>query len=173
MKNRFSGFWKTFWKKGDFFTRLSLVVMGSGCFRFGQIVKGLLYLGAEALYFWFFFGFGWKYLSHFNTLGRKYAAAGLGRGQPDLPAGARRQFHAHPALQRADAGRDRHFSLCVVSEPEKHGQASPPPGGRQARSILPGGRKDPAGRAFPRDAAGCAHDDAASFYRPAHRLSWC
>ena len=69
MKNRFSGFWKTFWKKGDFFTRLSLVVMGSGCFRFGQIVKGLLYLGAEALYFWFFFGFGWKYLSHFGTLG--------------------------------------------------------------------------------------------------------
>ena len=47
MKNRFSGFWKTFWKKGDFFTRLSLLVMGSGCFRFGQIVKGLLYLGAE------------------------------------------------------------------------------------------------------------------------------
>ena len=41
MKNRFSGFWKTFWKKGDFFTRLSLVVMGSGCFRFGQIVKGM------------------------------------------------------------------------------------------------------------------------------------
>lgn len=69
MKNRFSGFWKTFWKKGDFFTRLSLVVMGSGCFRFGQIVKGLLYLGAEALYFWFFLGFGWKYLSHFGTLG--------------------------------------------------------------------------------------------------------
>ena len=69
MKNRFSGFWKTFWKKGDFFTRLSLVVMGSGCFRFGQLGNGLLYLGAEALYFWFFFGFGWKYLSHFGTLG--------------------------------------------------------------------------------------------------------
>ena len=69
MKKRFGGFWKTFWKKGDFFTRLSLVVMGSGCFRFGQIGKGLLYLGAEALYFWFFFGFGWKYLSDFNTLG--------------------------------------------------------------------------------------------------------
>ena len=49
MKNRFSGFWKTFWKKGDFFTRLSLVVMGSGCFRFGQLGNGLLYLGAEAL----------------------------------------------------------------------------------------------------------------------------
>ena len=69
MKNRFCGFWKTFWKKGDCFTRLSLAVMGSGCLRFGQIAKGLLYLGAEALYFWFFLGFGWKYLSHFGTLG--------------------------------------------------------------------------------------------------------
>lgn len=43
--------------------------MGSGCFRWGQIAKGFLYLLAEALYFLFFFGFGWKYLSHFHTLG--------------------------------------------------------------------------------------------------------
>lgn len=62
--------WRSaFWKDGDFLTHLSLIVMGSGCLRFRQFAKGLLYLGAEVLYFLFFFGFGVKYLSHFNTLG--------------------------------------------------------------------------------------------------------
>lgn len=50
-------------------TWLSLVVMGSGCFRFRQFGKGLLYLLSELAFFRFFFGFGWKYLSHFGTLG--------------------------------------------------------------------------------------------------------
>ena len=50
-------------------TYLSLVVMGSGCFRFRQFGKGLLYLLSELAFFRFFFGFGWKYLSHFGTLG--------------------------------------------------------------------------------------------------------
>ena len=50
-------------------TWLSLVVMGSGCFRFRQFGKGLLYLLAELSFFRFFFGFGWRYLSHFDTLG--------------------------------------------------------------------------------------------------------
>ena len=50
-------------------TWLSLVVMGSGCFRFRQFGKGLLYLLSELAFFRFFFGFGWKYLSHFRTLG--------------------------------------------------------------------------------------------------------
>ena len=43
--------------------------MGSGCFRFRQFGKGLLYLLSELAFFRFFFGFGWKYLSHFGTLG--------------------------------------------------------------------------------------------------------
>lgn len=43
--------------------------MGSGCFRFRQFGKGLLYLLSELAFFRFFFGFGWKYLSHFDTLG--------------------------------------------------------------------------------------------------------
>ena len=43
--------------------------MGLGCLKRGQVVKGLLYLAAEALFFLFFFGFGWKYLRHFLTLG--------------------------------------------------------------------------------------------------------
>lgn len=50
-------------------TWLSLAVMGSGCFRFRQFGKGLLYLLSELAFFRFFFGFGWKYLSHFGTLG--------------------------------------------------------------------------------------------------------
>ena len=43
--------------------------MGSGCFRFRQFGKGILYLLSELAFFRFFFGFGWKYLSHFGTLG--------------------------------------------------------------------------------------------------------
>lgn len=50
-------------------TWLSLVIMGSGCVRFRQFGKGLLYLLSELAFFRFFFGFGWKYLSHFRTLG--------------------------------------------------------------------------------------------------------
>ncbi len=50
-------------------TWLSVLVMGSGCFRFCQFGKGLLYLLSELAFFRFFFGFGWKYLSHFGTLG--------------------------------------------------------------------------------------------------------
>ena len=54
---------------GNGWTRLSALVMGAGCLRHGQIVKGLLYLGFEVLYALFFFGFGWPYLRLFPTLG--------------------------------------------------------------------------------------------------------
>ncbi len=50
-------------------TWLSVLVMGSGCVRFRQFGKGFLYLLSELAFFRFFFGFGWKYLSHFGTLG--------------------------------------------------------------------------------------------------------
>ena len=63
---------KRFWKEfvqGDVWVKGSCVIMGLGCLKRGQVVKGLLYLAAEALFFLFFFGFGWKYLRHFLTLG--------------------------------------------------------------------------------------------------------
>ena len=56
-------FQEDIWVKGSCF------VMGLGCLKRGQIMKGLLYLAAEILFFLFFFGFGWKYLSHILTLG--------------------------------------------------------------------------------------------------------
>lgn len=43
--------------------------MGAGCFRYGQWVKGMLYLALEGMFFLFFFGFGWPYLRLFPTLG--------------------------------------------------------------------------------------------------------
>ena len=60
--------WKDF-ARGDLWVKGSCLVMGLGCLKRGQIVKGLCYLTAEVLYFLFFFGFGWKYLSRFLTLG--------------------------------------------------------------------------------------------------------
>ena len=63
-------FWlQAFRKSKHPLTWLSLLVMGSDCFRFRQFGKGLLYLLSELAFFRFFFGFGWKYLSHFDTLG--------------------------------------------------------------------------------------------------------
>ena len=61
-------FWKEF-AEGDIWVKGSCLVMGLGCMKRKQFVKGLLYLAAEVLFFLFFFGFGWKYLSHFLTLG--------------------------------------------------------------------------------------------------------
>ena len=61
-------FWKEF-AEGDIWVKGSCLVMGLGCMKRKQFVKGLLYLVAEGLFFLFFFGFGWKYLSHFLTLG--------------------------------------------------------------------------------------------------------
>ncbi len=61
-------FWKEF-AQGDIWVKGSCLVMGLGCIKRGQIVKGLMYLAAEVLFFLFFFGFGWKYLSHILTLG--------------------------------------------------------------------------------------------------------
>ena len=57
------------WIQGDIWVKGSCLVMGLGCLKRGQIMKGLLYLAAEILFFLFFFGFGWKYLSHILTLG--------------------------------------------------------------------------------------------------------
>lgn len=56
-------------RHGNGWTRLSALLMGAGCFRYGQWVKGMLYLALEGLLFLFFFGFGWPYLRLFPTLG--------------------------------------------------------------------------------------------------------
>lgn len=56
-------------RQGDIWVKGSCLIMGLGCIKRKQIVKGLLYLAAEALFFLFFFGFGWNYLQHFLTLG--------------------------------------------------------------------------------------------------------
>lgn len=56
-------------RHGNGWTRLSALLMGAGCFRYGQWVKGMLYLALEGLFFLFFFGFGWPYLRLFPTLG--------------------------------------------------------------------------------------------------------
>ena len=55
--------------QGDIWVKGSCLVMGLGCLKRGQIMKGLLYFATEILFFLFFFGFGWKYLSHILTLG--------------------------------------------------------------------------------------------------------
>lgn len=60
---------RAFFHSGDARTLLSVFVMGSGCMRFRQFTKGILYLLSEIGFFLFFFGFGWRYLSHFSTLG--------------------------------------------------------------------------------------------------------
>lgn len=55
--------------QGDVWVKGSCLIMGLGCLKRRQILKGLLYLAAEILFFLFFFGFGWKYLSYILTLG--------------------------------------------------------------------------------------------------------
>ena len=54
---------------GDAFTRLSFLLMGCGCLRRGQVVKGLLFLLAEAAFLAYMVGFGAGYLMKFGTLG--------------------------------------------------------------------------------------------------------
>ena len=59
------------WRKGDLFTKLSLLVPGLGNIRRGQIVKGILFLiltGAYIVYFW---STGVSVLSKLPTLGTK------------------------------------------------------------------------------------------------------
>jgi len=54
---------------GDVWTRLGVVVMGAGCLVRGQIVKGLLFLAAQASFVLFLISFGIPYISDIATLG--------------------------------------------------------------------------------------------------------
>ena len=57
--------------KGSFWTRLSFVVMGTGCIRYKQYVRGLIYLLSQVGFFFFFKDFALQYLLKFNSLGRE------------------------------------------------------------------------------------------------------
>ncbi len=54
---------------GDALTKLSYLIMGAGCFLRGQIVKGLLFLAVEVVYFYYMIRFGLSQLALFPTLG--------------------------------------------------------------------------------------------------------
>ena len=55
--------------RGSIWTRLSFLVMGTGCVRYKQYVRGLIYFLTEIGFFYFFRNFALQYLSKFNTLG--------------------------------------------------------------------------------------------------------
>ncbi len=56
-------------KKGDFKTRLSILILGFGQLLRGQILKGVAFLVLEAAFIWYLIGFGGKYFGKLNTLG--------------------------------------------------------------------------------------------------------
>lgn len=56
-------------KNGDFKTRLSFIFMGFGNLFNGQIIKGLLFLSSQILYFYYMLTFGNKYIALLPTLG--------------------------------------------------------------------------------------------------------
>lgn len=67
-----AGLWRTVplaLRRGDARTRLSFLLMGSGCFLRGQVIQGLLYLLSEGLFIVYLWRFGWPYLRKFPTLG--------------------------------------------------------------------------------------------------------
>lgn len=55
--------------EGNLWTRMSFLVMGTGCIRCKQHVRGLIYLFTEIGFFFFFKNFALQYLSKFGTLG--------------------------------------------------------------------------------------------------------
>ncbi|MCI8387692.1 MAG: sugar ABC transporter permease [Clostridiales bacterium] len=66
--NTLASYWHMF-VRGDWATKLSFLVMGFGCLRRGQVVKGLLYLLVQIAFWIFFLGFGIVYIAKLGTLG--------------------------------------------------------------------------------------------------------
>ncbi len=62
-------FYGTTFVKGGIGVKLSYIIMGAGNIFKGQIMKGILYLAVEIIYFAYLFGFAFKYVSKFITLG--------------------------------------------------------------------------------------------------------
>lgn len=56
-------------KKGDFATRLSIILCGAGNIIYRQIIKGLLFLGVEALYLYYMINKGLHDISMLPSLG--------------------------------------------------------------------------------------------------------
>lgn len=56
-------------KRGDTWTKLSLLIMGAGYIARGQLAKGILMTLIEIGFFVFQFGFSWEYFLKLNTLG--------------------------------------------------------------------------------------------------------
>ncbi len=67
-RNVLKELYQTF-RDGDTSTRLSFLLMGFGCLRRGQIIKGLLYLAVQILFILFVISFAWQYLIKIGTLG--------------------------------------------------------------------------------------------------------
>ena len=55
--------------QGDWKTKVSYVIMGFGPMMRGLVLRGVAFLAAEVLFFWYMIGFGWKYMSKLTTLG--------------------------------------------------------------------------------------------------------
>ena len=55
--------------KGSLWTRLSFIVMGTGCLRYKQYIRGLIYLLTQICFYFFFKNFALQYLCKFHTLG--------------------------------------------------------------------------------------------------------
>ena len=56
-------------KKGDIWTKASMLVMGAGYFARGQIAKGVIMTGMEVLFFYLWIGVFGSYMGKLNTLG--------------------------------------------------------------------------------------------------------
>ncbi|MDY6062264.1 MAG: sugar ABC transporter permease [Erysipelotrichaceae bacterium] len=61
----------SYFKKGNYKTKLSYFVMGFGCFTNKQIFKGLIFLATEIAYFLYMLTSGGYYLSMLGNLGTK------------------------------------------------------------------------------------------------------
>jgi len=55
--------------KGDIFTKLSAPIFGLGCFVRGQIARGVMLLGFEALFIWYMINYGIYWVSMLPSLG--------------------------------------------------------------------------------------------------------
>ena len=55
--------------KGDWKTKVSLIILGFGQLLRGQILKGIAFLAMEAAFVWYIVSFGGKYVSKLSTLG--------------------------------------------------------------------------------------------------------
>ena len=55
--------------RGDFFTKLSFLIMGAGCIRRKRFFSGAVYLLSQIFFWIFFFSFGIVYIGKLSTLG--------------------------------------------------------------------------------------------------------